>query len=286
MAQVKINPRRGLFADDFIFFSLNDRTYQQFDSHFHDFYKIIIFVSGKVTYLIEGKSYHLQPWDILLVTGKDIHKPVIDPEVPYERYAIWFKPSFLMKHSLPGNNLLTCFENASERKQHLLRLQPETVQHIQYILSELDSANTSSAFGSKVAKTAFFLLLTVELNRLAAEVTGLAQWEEKDELISKIIEDIQSRLSDDLSIDSLADKYFISKYSLMHKFKQQTGFSIHNFILQKRLLTIHELIKKGYPYMEASSKCGFSDYSCFVRAFTKYFGLSPRKYYDQVRSLE
>jgi len=40
-----------------------------------------------------------------------------------------------------------------------------------------------------------------------------------------------------------------------------------------------EYIKLGMSATEAANKCGFNDYSNFVRAFSKMFGGSPRKYY-------
>ena len=72
------NLRSGYLQQNFRLFHLKDKKEQQFDFHYHDFDKIVIFLSGNVTYIVEGKSYHLKPWDILLVPHHDIHKPVID----------------------------------------------------------------------------------------------------------------------------------------------------------------------------------------------------------------
>lgn len=288
MVNIKAEQPRGYLKENFLFFHLKDNIREQFNYHHHDFYKIIIFISGKVTYLIEGQSYSLQPWDILLITGRDIHKPLIDTKVDYERYVIWFKPAYLLKNSLPGNNLLTCFESASEQRQYLTRPNPEAVRQLTELVVQLEKADVSEAFGSPIAKNAFFLLLVIQLNRLFKEAgqLGKSQSGYFDETIGQLIDFIGNHLAEELLIDDLSEKFYISKYSLMHKFKRQTGYSIHNFILQKRLLTAHELIKRGYPYMEASSRSGFSDYSCFVRAFTKYFGLSPRKYYERLRQAD
>ena len=85
------NLRSGYLQQNFRLFHLKDKKEQQFDFHYHDFDKIVIFLSGKVTYIVEGKSYHLKPWDILLVPHHDIHKPVIDGSSVYERIVIWVK---------------------------------------------------------------------------------------------------------------------------------------------------------------------------------------------------
>ena len=58
------NLRSGYLQQNFRLFHLKDKKEQQFDFHYHDFDKIVIFLSGNVTYIVEGKSYHLKPWDI------------------------------------------------------------------------------------------------------------------------------------------------------------------------------------------------------------------------------
>ena len=86
--------KTGYLKEEFRLFHINDRTDREFSYHYHDFHKIIVFLSGKVTYHIEGKAYHLKPRDILLVSQGAIHKPEIDPSVPYERYISGFATTF------------------------------------------------------------------------------------------------------------------------------------------------------------------------------------------------
>ena len=97
-----------------------------------------------------------------------------------------------------------------------------------------------------------------------------------DKQIEEILKYINNNLSEDLSILILSDKFFISKYYLMHKFKKETGYTLHNYVLQKRLLMAKELIKSGESVTKASLQCGFKDYSSFLRSFKKMFNTTPR----------
>ena len=110
--------KTGYLKEEFRLFHINDRTDREFSYHYHDFHKIIVFLSGKVTYHIEGKAYHLKPRDILLVSQGAIHKPEIDFSVPYERFVLW------IRDDIKSTELLRCFQKAIDRSYNLIRLHP------------------------------------------------------------------------------------------------------------------------------------------------------------------
>ena len=64
----------------------------------------------------------------------------------------------------------------------------------------------------------------------------------------------------------------------MHRFKAVTGYTIHQYISQKRLLRAGELIRAGTPVMKAAEQVGFSEYSTFLRAFRSTFHMNPREF--------
>lgn len=271
--------KSGHLNEDFLFFHIKDKVSQKFEFHYHDFNKIIIFLSGKVTYLIEGKSYILKPWDILLVNNHDVHKPIIDPSETYERIIIWANSDFIHKHNYEQCDLSTCFTLANERSFNLIRLKDEYQNNIKNIIDKLESSLNSEEFGSKLLSNSLFIQLIIYLNRIHL---GNMYIDDKESLIydkqiEEILKYINSNLSENLSIDNLANKFFISKYYLMHKFKKETGYTLHKYILQKRLLLAKDLIKSGEPIVKTSLKCGFNDYSCFLRSFKKMFNESPKR---------
>ena len=96
-----------------------------------------------------------------------------------------------------------------------------------------------------------------------------------DSQIADILQYINHNLKEDLSVDNLASRYYISKYQLMRKFKVETGFTLHNYIVNKRLLMARTLISKGMPVTKAALESGFSEYSTFSRAYRKQFGATP-----------
>ena len=79
--------KRGYLRENFRFVRLKDSRAQQIGYHYHEFDKVILLLGGKVTYVVEGVTYFLRPWDLLLVPHDRIHRPIIDPSEPYERVA-------------------------------------------------------------------------------------------------------------------------------------------------------------------------------------------------------
>lgn len=281
------NLKSGYLQQNFRLFHLKDRTDRQFDFHYHDFDKIVIFLSGNVTYIVEGKSYCLRPWDILLVPHHHIHKPVIDKEDVYERIVIWVKNDFIQKQRHEDCDLCSCFQESLSRSFNLIRVRTALQSEIQNIIDHLENSLKSLEFGHELLSDTYFLQLLVYLNRVFLDASF--QKDESDLTYDRQIEEllkyINTHLGEDLSNDSLAKKFYLSKYYLMHRFKDATGYTLHSYIEQKRLLRASELIKDGLPAMKAAEKCGFREYSTFLRAFKRSFHIAPSELLTDVDPL-
>lgn len=265
--------KTGYLKEEFRLFHLKDQTKREYHYHYHDFHKIILFLSGNVTYHIEGKSYHLKPWDILLVNQFAIHKPEIDTSVPYERFILW------IQEDIREEKLNTCFQKANDRSFNLIRLNSQVQERLKDILYELEGSLKEDAFGCQVLSYALFSQFMVYVNRIFLEKNYIMDQKSYsyDSQVEHLVRYINHNLDKDLSIDSLARKYFLSKYHMMRKFKEETGYTIHNYIVNKRLLLARSLISQGTPIMKAAQQSGFQDYTTFVRAYKKQFGAAPTK---------
>lgn len=263
--------KTGYLKEDFRLFHINDQTKKDFSYHYHDFHKIIVFISGKVTYHIEGKAYHLKPRDILLVSQGAIHKPEIDPSVPYERYIFW------IRDDLSCQELNTCFQKANDRSFNLVRADSALQERLKDLLSEIEQTLQNKHFGDTVLRNALFTQFMIYINRIFLRTSSSPDKKtySSDTQVEQLLKYINRNLSENLSIDQLANRFFFSKYHMMRKFKNETGYTIHNYITSKRLLMARSLISQGMPVMKAAQASGFHDYTTFVRAYKKQFGKAP-----------
>lgn len=263
--------KTGYLKEDFRLFHINDQTKKDFSYHYHDFHKIIVFISGKVTYHIEGKAYHLKPRDILLVSQGAIHKPEIDPSVPYERYIFW------IRDDLSCQELNTCFQKANDRSFNLVRADSALQERLKDLLPEIEQTLQNKHFGDTVLRNALFTQFMIYINRIFLRTSSSPDKKtySSDTQVEQFLKYINRNLSENLSIDQLANRFFFSKYHMMRKFKNETGYTIHNYITSKRLLMARSLISQGMPVMKAAQASGFHDYTTFVRAYKKQFGKAP-----------
>lgn len=269
--------KRGYLNEDFRLFHIRDQVELELAYHYHEFDKIVVFLGGNVTYLMEGKAYFLRPWDILLVPHGQIHRPVIDAAVPYERIILWMNAEYLRANCMGGDDLRGCFALAEERSFALIR--PASADRVALMkqLSTVESSLSSQEFGHELTARTTFLQFLIELNRIALRDSTSMDTAayRSDAKLEAIIAYINSHLDEDLSLETVAKRFFISKSCLMHKFKDMTGCGAHKYIQQKRLMMAADLIREGTPVVEACQRSGFGDYSSFLRAFKKMYGATP-----------
>lgn len=101
----------------------------------------------------------------------------------------------------------------------------------------------------------------------------------KNEKIRELIDFINANYHEDLSIDYLSQFMGYSKTHFMSVFKQQTGSSCTDYIIQVRLNRACDLlINTTNPILEISTGVGFNNLSNFNRQFKRYNDMTPRQY--------
>ena len=265
--------RRGDLNERFRLFYLKDTATGRVDWHYHNFHKILFFLGGHASYVIEGKRYALEPGDMVLVPQGCIHRPEVQSDLPYERYVLYLSQSFLDGASSDETDLAACFRMAEQRYQFVLR--PDREGDLFKLLGELRQAQDSPQFGRDLMCRAWLTQILVTLTRKLEDHQLLYVSSVCDEKIVSVLRYLNLHVGEPLSIDDLARQFYISKYYLMRRFKAATGHSIHGYISEKRLILARSRIAAGEPLKQVSESCGFRDYSAFARAYKQRFGISP-----------
>lgn len=127
------------------------------------------------------------------------------------------------------------------------------------------------------------------LEELVRELEGERQEQEapqakkdknvKSSVIQNIIQEIENCYSGNITLKSLADKYYISDSRLSVQLKEQLGMSFPNYLASLRIQKAKELMEDENLSLEAVAKMvGFKDYFYFNKVFKKMEGISPSKF--------
>lgn len=92
---------------------------------------------------------------------------------------------------------------------------------------------------------------------------------------------ISKHIAEDITLERLANVFFIDKSYLNRQFKKATGMTLHRYIIRAKLQLSQQYIVKGYPLSEIYNLVGIGGYNNFFRAFKREFGVTPSQYYRQ-----
>lgn len=254
------------------------------DFHQHPFYEIFVFLSGNANYIIEGKTYKLRPGDILLTSEQDIHRPEIFSGKPYERFVIWLSLDFFDHIKDFGEDLSACFTDAANKDYRLIRPNEHRLTKLKKIINQLDHLKNNDTFGNKAMAYAHIIEFLVQMSQAYFDTPdSVVNDVTEDDKINQIIAYIIENIAEDLSLDHLSKNFYISKFYLSKRFKQYTGLSLYQYILKKRLTIARNMLSQGVPVIESCHRCGFSDYSNFLKVFKREFGCTPTNYVKQLQ---
>lgn len=262
--------KRGYLLENFRLFHLRSEQHAQVDFHYHEFCKLLLLVSGRGAYVVDGQRYLLQSGDCVLIGSRSVHKPELEMGVPYERIIIYISPEFLQKASTADCNLLECFSAG-----HVLRVKESQRKLLFSLAAAVEKAMSGEAYGREILSNAALLRLLVEIGRNQQLAQTPQPVMPENSRVVEWMQYLDSHLAEDLDMDALAERFYISKYHMMRTFRRETGFTIHTYLLQRRLLAARQLIEGGMRATEACYRCGFGSYSAFTRAYSKHLGTTP-----------
>ena len=263
---------RGYLCEPFRLFHLADNRHEEVPYHYHTFHKIILLLAGRADYAIEGERYSLSPGDYVLVGRGSIHRPIVARGDFYERAILYISPEYLQKLSCPDGDLENCFLRSQEGFHYVYHA--GAGDRVRQLFALLEQSRREGGFGASLLCQALFVQLMVEVNRisLSGNTVSAASGDSK---IVALLQYLNAHLTEGLTIDELAARFYISKYHMMRRFRDETGYTIHGYVTEKRLLLAQQLLEQGLPLGETALRCGYQEYSTFSRAYKKQFGRSP-----------
>ena len=270
--------RQSMKNRQFEVFHYRERSPGNMEVHHHDFFEIYFLLGGEVSFRVEGRSYTLKPGDMLLINPQELHQALIDRDTIYERMVLWIDRGYLAELSIDGMDLAACFD--TKLPTHTNRLRPNKTQRaeLQALLEKMAGEFYGNGVGSSQYAQGLLMQFLVEVNRLALTEEEQPATAKETDLVDQVLSYIGAHYTENISLESLANTFYVSKYHLSHEFSKRVGTGIYRYIMFRRLMHARELLEGGTPPGEAYGQCGFGDYANFYRSFKSFYGVSPRDY--------
>ena len=233
------------------------------DFHIHDRCEVFYFISGNAQYLVEGSVYPLEHGSVMIMHPGEAHCIRFLSSERYERYAVNF-PISLFDNFDPERRLIKPYtDRALGRQNH-------------FFLPALEGTLRELAYyeGDDYGRTLLFTTKLAAIMDMLGHHTGHMPAAEPT-LSGQLVRYVNDMLYDYVTVERLAEHFFLSTSQFSRLFKEATGASPWAYITAKRLIRAKELLQDGMSAKKAAEDCGFNDYSVFYKAYVKRFGEKP-----------
>lgn len=113
------------------------------------------------------------------------------------------------------------------------------------------------------------------------EEHGYPSVEEYSPQVGRIILYLEDHLTEELSLDELAEKVELSKYQLIRRFREEKGTTPWKYVIQQRVEKAKRLLERGTPSGQVAAETGFYDQSHFSKSFRDETGQTPKEYQEE-----
>ena len=186
--------------------------------------------------------------------------------------AWYIAPQYLASLGTEDCDLEECFRQAQDSFRYVYR--DEGGSRVRQLFETLARTVRQGGYGAALLERAQFLELMVEVNRVCRGGHQV-QAASGDSKVVALLQYLNLHLTEELTIDQLSERFYVSKYHMMRRFRRETGYSIHGYVTEKRLLLAQRLLAQGASPSEVGAQVGYQDYSTFSRAYKKQFGRGP-----------
>ena len=238
-----------------------------FDSHIHSGIEFYINVSGNVSFFVDDRLYPVESGDVIVSPSNVVHHCVGHGVSVHEHYCLWIDAD--------ETSPLFAFLKDADFSPRIV-FEPAVKETMLTLLSEFRSLGEAESDKLQTLKTAYllqFLSLFIIGKKVTVDDTG-----DTPAVFQEILKYYDEHVSTIHSIESVAERFFISPATLNRYFKKYLHLSPKEFLEAKKISVAKILLTQGSSVHDASEEAGFFDSSHFIAAFKKKFGITPLQY--------
>lgn len=257
--------------------------------HWHRSLELSFTLKGKIdAFTINGKVYSPREGTILVINPNDVHSVSASTKKGEENLALSLLiPYSLMQEALSDYPYRTYYLPSMEDQTAVQRYSYQkmlTIAESLYRYMEKPTKNTSFKILSLVYDILYELSENFSFSRtlkndLQQNTSNEFEW------IDDVILYIQRHLTTPLTVNDLADRFYLTPSYFSRKFKKYMGIAVMEYVNEIRLREAFQQIVHTQKKIQAiSDSCGFPNHKSFIRIFKKAYGITPIQYRKKLRS--
>lgn len=260
--------------DDNVIYShrTNEYTKKTFTEglHVHEFYELIVYVSGNVEYITDNHIVKPEPYSVIWFHPGQMHTATLLSDSKYERYVFYFSKEFF-----EFNNVeipMTDFMNT--QNSNAFNPSRSCMEEIKSIIEKIDSVLLCDYSYSGLLVKALIVELFGAFNKTDIDIAGHSEPSGIMMQIKNFIDTEYARISTSADI---ASEFHYSREHISRRFKDTFNISISDYISKRRVLESLPMLRQML-ISEVSYAVGFNSQSAYISAFVKNMGCKPSEY--------
>lgn len=241
-------------------------------SHWHKEIELQLIVSGEVSPTCDLRTVELAAGDILFVNSNELHAGN-NAATENEFYCFHINTEFFNNHI--GDEHIV-FENVIRDVQ------------CTELLKNVIACNKENNYLSRIrAARLLYEFFEIVSQKYVKEVLSEVDFKKHFKRLDKfndIVKFIEDHSCEPLSINTIAEHFYITPSYLSHFFKKRSGKSVIQYLNQTRICNAKRLLEEDdLPIGEIAGQVGFDDINYFSRKFRQLCGETPTAYRDKYR---
>jgi len=243
----------------------------KFSSHRHDELCELIYISeGDGDYIIDNKYYRAKKGDILVYNKGVLHDEKSDPANPLKTYFCGIG-NLLIEGMKDGCLVPSEIGPVIHTGKYMFK--------VENYISDIFEECYSQILGYDILCNHLLISLIILIIRVLNIQDNEPVLPGTNSLGYQIKKYIDKNYTEDISLNKIANRLYVSQDYLSHVFKQETGFSPINYLISRRIGEAKKLLlSKNLSIQEISELVGYNNANYFTMLFKKVTGTTPKKF--------
>lgn len=270
--------------------------------HVHETIELHFNLEGQRLMFVDRETYSLSPHSAIVVNHNLIHRTSTAPGFPPDHHNFILQLDRSRFDQILRVAGLRGFDDFGERFNGVTTFNESEWQLILSVISEFKAMCEEDKMGAAVSMEdahAFLYLQALELasifakarrrllhTELEANQKAVPETVVKTGVHQKVHEValyLQTHIHESVSLEELAQRFFMSRSYLTRSFRNVTGFSVVEYMTYIRIQKAQQLLRESdRSITEIADLCGFGNITYFEKVFKEATGQTPVQYRKNV----